>query len=124
MYCKNCGKQIDDDSKFCRFCGTALDANFNKETSRKTVYEGEIHKCPNCGQTLNSFTAYCPACGYEIQKNNIGKSPIIYFTDTLRSCFTTDEMENLSILLLSQAPIKISLIFQILSKVLLLRKAN
>jgi len=22
MYCKNCGKQIDDDSKFCKNCGT------------------------------------------------------------------------------------------------------
>ena len=22
MYCKNCGELIDDDSKFCRYCGT------------------------------------------------------------------------------------------------------
>ena len=21
MYCKHCGKQIDDDSSFCRYCG-------------------------------------------------------------------------------------------------------
>ncbi|MBI9067577.1 MAG: zinc ribbon domain-containing protein [Salinivirgaceae bacterium] len=21
MYCKECGKQIDEDSKFCSFCG-------------------------------------------------------------------------------------------------------
>lgn len=25
MYCKNCGKQISDDSIFCRFCGTCLE---------------------------------------------------------------------------------------------------
>lgn len=24
MYCKSCGKQIDDDSKFCQYCGTSL----------------------------------------------------------------------------------------------------
>ena len=23
MYCKNCGKEIADDSKFCQYCGTA-----------------------------------------------------------------------------------------------------
>jgi uncharacterized membrane protein YvbJ len=23
MYCKNCGKEIADDSKFCQHCGTA-----------------------------------------------------------------------------------------------------
>ena len=25
MYCSNCGKQIDDDSVFCEFCGTKVD---------------------------------------------------------------------------------------------------
>lgn len=29
MYCKNCGKKIDDDSKFCRFCGEKTDAQKN-----------------------------------------------------------------------------------------------
>ena len=24
MYCKNCGKQIEDSSKFCEFCGASL----------------------------------------------------------------------------------------------------
>lgn len=24
MYCKHCGKQIADESKFCPFCGTDL----------------------------------------------------------------------------------------------------
>lgn len=28
MYCKSCGKQIDDDSEFCSFCGTKLSASF------------------------------------------------------------------------------------------------
>ncbi|HPT77315.1 PH domain-containing protein [Acetomicrobium sp.] len=25
MYCPNCGKQIDDESSFCRYCGTKVD---------------------------------------------------------------------------------------------------
>jgi hypothetical protein len=24
MFCRNCGKQIDDNSKFCEFCGTSI----------------------------------------------------------------------------------------------------
>lgn len=34
---------------------------------RKTVYDGELHKCPNCGELLNSFVIVCPACGYELR---------------------------------------------------------
>lgn len=30
MYCKNCGKSIDDDAKFCKFCGTNQE-NINPE---------------------------------------------------------------------------------------------
>ena len=26
MFCKNCGKEISNDSKFCQFCGTPMDA--------------------------------------------------------------------------------------------------
>lgn len=30
MYCKNCGKEIADDSKFCQHCGTALEESTPK----------------------------------------------------------------------------------------------
>ena len=36
-------------------------------TERKTVFEGEIHKCPNCGEALESFVVNCPSCGYEFR---------------------------------------------------------
>lgn len=32
MYCKYCGKPIDDDSAFCGFCGNSLKTTENKET--------------------------------------------------------------------------------------------
>lgn len=25
MYCKKCGKQISDDSKYCKYCGILVD---------------------------------------------------------------------------------------------------
>ena len=41
MYCKNCGKQIEDDSKFCKHCGTQVEnAPVEKSPkSIKTLYE-------------------------------------------------------------------------------------
>ena len=35
MYCSKCGKQIDDDSKFCEHCGCKFIENKPKETSKK-----------------------------------------------------------------------------------------
>lgn len=31
MFCKNCGKEISNDSKFCQFCGTPMDAPVSTE---------------------------------------------------------------------------------------------
>lgn len=31
MFCKNCGKEISNDSKFCQFCGTPMDASVATE---------------------------------------------------------------------------------------------
>ena len=68
-YCTNCGCQITDNAKFCSNCGSAIDSSKNAQCKRKTVYEGNIHKCPNCGEMLQSFVANCPACGYELRGN-------------------------------------------------------
>ncbi len=90
MYCKNCGKQIDENSKFCQFCGATVDGigkpkAEQNQVSRKSVFDGVVHKCPNCGQVLDSFTAVCPSCGYEIQKEYGEKNAIDIFTENLVS---------------------------------------
>lgn len=36
MYCKVCGKNIEDDSKFCRFCGTRTSGIAD---NNRTIYE-------------------------------------------------------------------------------------
>ena len=33
MYCKHCGKAIDDNSTFCKYCGRSQGANSNNITS-------------------------------------------------------------------------------------------
>lgn len=64
-FCMNCGQQIPDGAKFCSNCGTATGEVKENKSQRKTVYDGELHKCPNCGELLNSFVTNCPSCGYE-----------------------------------------------------------
>lgn len=67
-FCINCGQELAEGAKFCANCGKVVNATQNdKNNQRKTVYDGEIHKCPNCGEVLDSFVANCPSCGYEVR---------------------------------------------------------
>ena len=72
-FCKNCGKQVADDAKFCNECGSQI--KVEQQEKRKTVFEGEIHKCPNCGGILKSFMSHCNSCGFEI-RNIKRESPV------------------------------------------------
>lgn len=94
MFCRNCGKQIPDDSKFCQFCGTTIVNGTNSNQTRTQVYDGAIHKCPNCGNVLDSFDAICPSCGYEIQKAYGEKNAIDVFTENLISLNSTEKKKN------------------------------
>ena len=65
-FCINCGSKLVDDAKFCANCGFAVSEKTTMG-QRKTVYEGEVHKCPKCGEILNSFVPVCASCGYELR---------------------------------------------------------
>ena len=63
-FCINCGQELAEGAKFCANCGKAIN-DTNSTVQRKTVYDGEIHKCPNCGCILGAYDSFCEACGYE-----------------------------------------------------------
>ena len=42
LFCRYCGKQLLDDSKFCNGCGKSIDGSTRTE-QRLSVFEGEIH---------------------------------------------------------------------------------
>lgn len=65
-FCINCGQELAEGAKFCANCGKAVTGE-STISQRKTVYEGNLHKCPNCGEVLNSFVTNCPTCGHEIR---------------------------------------------------------
>ena len=67
-FCSNCGKEIENNARFCSGCGSPQNATpADNQGQRKIKFEGEIHKCPQCGEVLDSFTTVCPSCGYELR---------------------------------------------------------
>ena len=66
-YCINCGKELAEKAKFCDGCGVAVDIQKTEKEQRKTIYDGDLHKCPQCGEHLNAFVTKCPVCNYELR---------------------------------------------------------
>lgn len=84
-FCMNCGKELPEGAKFCLECGTSVGTLEKIEEKRKTVYDGEIHKCPSCGEIVNSFVSICPACGFELGQKKIS-STLEKFIDKVNEC--------------------------------------
>ena len=67
-FCTNCGQKLSDGMHFCFNCGASVGSTeSNSSTQRRTVYDGNVHKCIRCGEVINSFDIKCPACGYELR---------------------------------------------------------
>lgn len=63
MYCRNCGKEINENAAFCVSCGVAKGNGSNY--------------CPECGSETNPSAAVCVKCGISLNsktaKNNNGE---------------------------------------------------
>ena len=87
-FCTNCGQPLSDEAKFCPKCGKSIDQVYTNQSQRRTVYEGELHKCPNCGEVFDSFTAKCPSCGFELNGKQVSSS-LKNFIDEISRCEKT-----------------------------------
>lgn len=65
-FCTNCGQRLAEGAHFCGNCGNVVGSD-GATSQRKTVCDGDLHKCPNCGELLDSFVVRCPSCGYELR---------------------------------------------------------
>ena len=94
-FCTECGHQLAEGAKFCFECGAKVNAPSSPRVDqRKTVYDGELHKCPNCGEVLSSFTVTCPSCGFELRGANSSRS-ITSFADKLENAKSQEQRVSL-----------------------------
>lgn len=63
MYCRNCGKEIDDKAFVCVHCGV--------------LPKVEKKYCQNCGQTTEMNQVVCTKCGVRLANAHREKSKII-----------------------------------------------
>ena len=60
MYCKKCGKQISDDSKYCKYCGILVDETVPANTDiATTTQELKSEVVGRTRQTLWSRPCRC-----------------------------------------------------------------
>lgn len=72
-FCYNCGKQLNDGSKFCSECGVKQEVADNTSV-RKQEFVGILKKCPSCGEDLKSLMGICPSCGHELNSKVVNKN--------------------------------------------------
>ena len=64
MKCRNCGREIDEEAKFCEFCGKST------ASEEKPVVE-ELMYCRNCGKKIRKDASFCKFCGESFKENQI-----------------------------------------------------
>ncbi len=54
-YCRQCGKQLNKDAKFCRYCGYRFEA--------AQEVKAAVNLCPQCGNENAAGAKFCRYCG-------------------------------------------------------------
>ena len=100
MFCKNCGNEIEDGSKFCGKCGTLQDApevngisSSEEQTIHQQAYNAGTENSPLTSESVTEGTAHQIIGREYIFKNNIpSKFLIDYFIGGNIKCQFQDDM--------------------------------
>lgn len=65
--CRNCGKTLKKDAKFCIYCGTAVE----EKKEQPVVEKQTVNTCQKCGNPLDEEAAFCVNCGAPVEVRDI-----------------------------------------------------
>ena len=64
-FCRKCGKQINADAAFCRFCSFRFETVQKEEQSSEATVKMKF--CRKCGKQINTDAAFCRFCGFRFE---------------------------------------------------------
>ena len=67
-FCSNCGKQVNEESKFCPECGFSLTGETYNSNFQQNNASGTI--CPKCGSLIPFGNVSCTRCGALLNPDN------------------------------------------------------
>ncbi len=72
MKCIECGREIEENKKFCKYCGAPVKQQNHSDEKSKFVT-----RCKGCGATLKPGVAFCTQCGTSVSEttnSNVNES--------------------------------------------------
>jgi rRNA maturation endonuclease Nob1/TM2 domain-containing membrane protein YozV len=77
MYCKKCGEEVKEDSKFCWSCGNEIEKKEEKKECAVKTDTSEKMSCWNCGKEIRDDSKFCWNCGGKIDAKEEKKVHIV-----------------------------------------------
>lgn len=68
MNCKECGKKLEDETNFCKYCG-----------AEQNEMKNNTKKCPYCNEELEEDALFCEHCGKKINNKRKKKFVLFFF---------------------------------------------
>ncbi len=65
MFCNQCGKENNNDAKFCSSCGFPI-KKADSSPNATPIIENQI-LCPNCGTRIDPEDKFCGKCGFKLK---------------------------------------------------------
>ena len=72
IICNNCGRENEDEFKFCLGCGSGLSAPKKAEVKA----EPKMIPCPHCGAQVPGGFKFCGACGGSLAETHLRESSV------------------------------------------------